>query len=83
MILNIFRDISVSKTRQDIGIRLNAWYSVIKISKYDEQFCVVMMAGTNYAVNKFMLVLIIKFCIEFEKENLSLRVKSTLKKLIL
>jgi len=39
-----------------------------------------MVAGPNYAVNSFRLVLIIKFCTEFEEERLSLRVKFMFKK---
>jgi len=58
----LFRDISVSKRGQDIGINLNVWYGVINISKCDEKFCVVMVAGPNYAVNNFTLVFVIKFC---------------------
>jgi hypothetical protein len=38
-----------------------------------------MVAGPNYAVNNFTLVLIMEFCIEFEEESLSLRVKCMLK----
>lgn len=48
------------------------WYGVIKISKYDEKFCVIIVIGLHYAVNSFKLVLIIKFSTEFEEENLSL-----------
>ena len=53
MISNTFRDISVSKRCQDIGISLNAWHSVPKICKCDEQFCVVTVAGPNLCCEQF------------------------------